>query len=938
MSTTRRDFIKASLALAAILTTGGCLREAKKPSNWITGAPDPDPLKGDRVVRTVCLGCHSNCGLQVKVKNGVAIKVDGNPYHPNTMEPHLPYHTDPAEAEKVNGTVCAKGGATIQSLYNPLRIQHPLKRVGPRGSGKWKTISWEQAYDEIINGGNLFGEGHVDGLKAIRSFEPIDPNAPELGPKANQLVFMPGRIQHGRKEFTDRWVAHCFGSINKRIDHTSICETSHHVGLSLCFNGRNHIKPDIMSSNYIIFFGATPYEANFPMQALARKLNFFRERGGTLVIVDPRFSNSAAKAARWIPILPGTDAAFALGMMRWMMEHKRVDLEYLSYPNQKAAFEGAGHLTWSDATFLVREDDRKYYREGDRPLVMVNGILTPAEEAKKGDLLVDTVIKGVRVKSVYKMLVDRVMERSIKEYADICGIDAKAIEREADDFTSHGRRAVADFYRGAVQHTNGTYTARTIAALNILIGNISWRGGCQPLSGNHWHEMGGKPGNPYDLNDTERFLPGAVKPKGVPIDRHKVNYETSTEFKKNGYPAKRPWFPFAYDHVYHEVFPSIAAQYPYQVKCLITYWNNVVYSSPAGTHMMEAVKDPKVLPLFIAIDIVMGETSSLADYILPCRHFLEDYGIPHVAPTILTYTSGVRQPVVEPVFKDTKMLEQIFIDIGIRMGLPGVGKDGLGPGRDLNEPWDWYKLLVANIAYGDKENDSVPGKTEEEKVAYVLARGGRFEDYNESYNGPYTKNAYRGPVSLYSEKLATTKDSMTGKPYDGLPLYEPIKDIMGRPIEVDHKKYPFFIITYKPVYHAQARTAACLWLMEVTPEECIQINASDAAKLGIKHGDLVRVYSMSNPKGVEGKAWVTEGIRPGIISIPHSLGHWQYGSKPFELDGVKTSSAEWIGRGCSANPVMWLDPYLKNVCLTDPIGGSASFYDSRVAIIKVKGQ
>ena len=402
MDRNRRNFIKGALALSGLVMGSGCLAKAPNPKEWITGGPDPDSVEGAQVVRTVCLGCHSACGLQVKVKDDVVIKIDGNPYHPTTREPHLPYETDPKKAEKVNGTVCAKGGAMIQTLYNPYRIHHPVKRVGPRGSGKWKTITWEQAYDEIINGGDLFGEGPVEGLEAIRSFDPIDPDRPELGPKANQLVFMPGRIEHGRKEFTDRWMKDAYGTVNKRLDHTSICETSHHVGLALCFHKQHHTKPDIKHAEYIIFFGAAPYEANFPMQALARKLNFFRERGGTMVVVDPRFSNSAAKAARWIPILPGTDAAFALGMMRWMMENDRVDLRYLSYPNAEAAQEGDGHLTWTNATYLVREDDRKFLLDGNEPLVLEGGKPALAKEVKQGDLLVDTVVNNVKVKSVYR--------------------------------------------------------------------------------------------------------------------------------------------------------------------------------------------------------------------------------------------------------------------------------------------------------------------------------------------------------------------------------------------------------------------------------------------------------------------------------------------------------------------------------------------------------
>lgn len=348
MDDSRRKFIQGVLALGALAASGGCMQSSEKPARWISGGPEVDPVGGPnvKIVRSVCLGCHSACGLQCKVVDGVLVKIDGNPYHPNNGESHLPYKTDPTEAEKVNGTVCAKGGATLQTLYDPFRLQHPVKRVGPRGSGQWKTITWDQVYEEIIKGGDLFGEGHVDGLAACRDLQtPIDPEAPELGPKANQVVFMPGRIEHGKKEFTDRFFRDAYGTINFRLDHTAICETSHHVGTKLCTDGSAHFKPDIMSARYIIFFGTTPYEANFPMQALARKLNFFRERGGKLVIVDPRFSNSAAKASEWIPVLPGTDAAFALGMMRWMMDNDRVE-QALSVVSPSAGRGGrrASHL------------------------------------------------------------------------------------------------------------------------------------------------------------------------------------------------------------------------------------------------------------------------------------------------------------------------------------------------------------------------------------------------------------------------------------------------------------------------------------------------------------------------------------------------------------------------------------------------------------------
>ncbi len=84
-STTRRNFIKGALGLGGLLATGGCMKAIDKPSEWISGAPDVDPVDGKNVnvVRTVCLGCHSACGLQCKTVDGVLVKIDGNPYHPN---------------------------------------------------------------------------------------------------------------------------------------------------------------------------------------------------------------------------------------------------------------------------------------------------------------------------------------------------------------------------------------------------------------------------------------------------------------------------------------------------------------------------------------------------------------------------------------------------------------------------------------------------------------------------------------------------------------------------------------------------------------------------------------------------------------------------------------------------------------------------------------
>ena len=77
-----------------------------------------------------CLGCHNGCGIRCKVVDGILVKIDGNPYHPNNLERHVAYDTDPDDAKLVPGRICVKGQSGLQVLYNPFRIKEPLKRVG----------------------------------------------------------------------------------------------------------------------------------------------------------------------------------------------------------------------------------------------------------------------------------------------------------------------------------------------------------------------------------------------------------------------------------------------------------------------------------------------------------------------------------------------------------------------------------------------------------------------------------------------------------------------------------------------------------------------------------------------------------------------------------------------------------------------------------------
>jgi len=936
---TRRSFLKTSGALAGAAVAGDLLLRDNPALAQNFG--NPDFLHTDAKVEikySVCLGCHSACDIRCKIVDGVLVKIDGNPYRPNNLEPHLDYDTDPEVAKRTPARICAKGQAGIQVLYNPYRIKDPLKRVGPRGSGEWQIISWDQAFTEMA--------AVLTPLRELTAA--IKGDQPELGPVANQVIFSGGRNEHGQKDFTDRFWGNSFGTQNKRGDHTSICEASHHVGYEMATGkgiaAKTKASPDLANCEFVLWFGSDPLSANFPFAALARKLTAMLKRGGKLAVVDPRCNVAASKANWWLPIMPGTDAALALGIARHIIDSGWYSANFLRRPHDGAA-NPTGELNTTDATFLVKIVNgrpQEFLRADEAGIpggtgadfvVWESGAAVQYDTQDTADLMPgQQTVNGHVCKTAFEIYVEEVRTRTIAEYAGICGIDENTIKEIAKELANngHGKRVSVDYYRGPVQHTNGTYNALAIISLNTMVGNFNWKGG-HVFGGSHWHETGGKPGNDY----TPATVLGGVTPSGIRITRVKEQYENSTDFARNGYPARRPWFPFAYHLNYQEIIPSIEDQYPYPCGALILYWNNVAYSTPAARETARRVlTNENLVPYCVSIDIEMGETTALVDLILPDTTYLERWSTPHVASTILTDTSGVRQPVVgtvdpttgayAPFLPGTKMMEDIHIGLGKKMGLPMSGQDNNGNLIFVNTAWDWHKQLIGNIA----GEDGGPG------IDYVLARGGRFENYDQAYDGDKVAHRFSTRIYFFCEVLAQARDSMTGNWFDGHAKYVPIADLMDNPIETIDAAYPLTVITYKQAWHSMARTICNPWLVAIQPENFVEMNSVDAAARGIRTGDLVRLTSASSATGAVGRAYVTETIRPGVVAAAHSFGHWEMSSKAHKVNGADRAFDATRTAGITANPIMRADPIKTNVSLQDKVGGSVAFFNTRVQVAK----
>lgn len=960
--------------------------------------------------------------MEARVFNDVVLKLDGNPYHPFSTEPHLDYATDPKDAAKVEipHSLCPRGQAGLQTLYDPYRITKPLKRVGPRGSGKFKTISWEQLIEETVNGGYLFKDVPGEENRLVEGFTqlwdngngrltPFDRNHPDIGPKTNQLIMYWGRAETGQKDFIRRF-AGAFGSVNA-LQHVGICELNHHVATAESLNGKIEImKPDLEHSEYVIWFGAGIYTANFPMQTLARKTANAFARGMKFVIVDVNALPSVAHADRFVAVKPGGDGALAMGMIRWIIEKNRYDERFLSIPNVKSANQ-SGEPNYSNVTYLVIVDPNhehafKFARARDVGLADAKSkdaekyvVLDANGKAQIYDqvgqarlwpnekLNVDPITAGnVKCQTSFQILYQSAKQYTIEEYAKQAGITENVIAELAKEFTSYGKKAVADFYRGPAMHTNGFYNSRAIMTLNFLIGNIDWEGG---------YMKGGSSGDYLGKSKDALFnlasWPNQPKkvPNGVKISREGSAYEETSlykELKEKGqspFPAKRPWFPFGFG-IWHEIFAGMWDAYPYPAKIVYQHMGNPAYSAPPGMGgildenlpWFRLVKDLKKVPLFIVDDIVLGESAMYADYIVPDSTYLEAWGVLGGSATVPTAVSGVRQPVVEPLMAKTAdgrpmCFETYLIDVAEKLKMPGFGENAFEDGGKLHRREDYYLRMIANVAYDTgtfkkvnafgklEKTGVVPDGTDADmksverwkknfgdvlteaqwrKVAYIMARGGRFEVFDAAYHGEkpgWLTYRYGGTLQIYNETVATAHNAISGELFHGTAIAMPQRTIKGRLLDeiYPEKEFPYFLSTYKLPIHTQSRTISDSWLVEMLPENFIEINMVDAKQLNIKNGDLIRVISATYPNGIAGRARVMNGVRPGVITFSNSFGHWKYGSGKWSLDGKTIAGDDSRNGGVRLNAMVDADGW--GTCLQDPVGGGASYFDTRVKIVKV---
>lgn len=278
---TRRDFLKITGATATAVAAGGLLPASVAKAARDAGLIDPD---GDGYIPSLCEMCVWRCGLLAKVRNGRVVKLEGNPDNPHST-----------------GKLCARGQSGLMNTYDPDRVLYPLIRVGPRGGGQFRRATWEEALDLV-----------AQNMLAIKE---------KYGAEA--MIFS---STHNLSQVQFENLLNGYGSPNYGTQR-SLCFNAMVVAFSLTY-GVEEPSRDYTNVKYIILVGRNLMEAISTSET--RQLNAAIARGAKLVVLDPRFTKTASKATEWMPIRPGTDAAFLLAMINVIATEKLGDCDFVS--------------------------------------------------------------------------------------------------------------------------------------------------------------------------------------------------------------------------------------------------------------------------------------------------------------------------------------------------------------------------------------------------------------------------------------------------------------------------------------------------------------------------------------------------------------------------------------------------------------------------------
>ena len=872
----RRDFLKVTGLAAGALGGAGLFQTLTSADAARLATETP------QVTYTACVMCPAECGLAVNTVNGVASAIYGNPYMPLN-----------------NGVLCAKGAAGLQLVYNPNRIKYPMIRVGARGEGKFKRVSWDEAIKYI-----------ADKLVDIKKKHGPESVIMDCGDVTDRDPYWQLFFAYG--------TPHC-------TEHGAICDTPRRHGPKLFFGGKR-IEPDIMRplllrqvdgslkndysyrTKLIIYAGWNPFTATRIVYE-SRGTVGAKVAGAKIIVIDPALSNTATKADQWIPIRPGTDADLFAAILRYLLENDDPQDPFRRY------------IDWSFKEYSEGWDEfLSAFKEWWSKKDPINGLnyFTVEWAAQRTDIPAE----------------------QIRDLAHTFGVTKPAA-------LVWGMNGIGHHYNGYVASIIGT-------ALNVITGNLDVPGGAIDTELVKSDKGGNATGKQFLSRKVKRTING----KEVEAEQDKLHMDGYGDWPAawddvvGDYPRR------FLDGVTLKQGPFRGHRYP--IKGYVVRTGNPVITGSNTQHWIEALTakdgDNYRVELVVYIDTPMLETGLYADVILPEASYLERMSLSDIYPAHPMLS--LRDFVIEKQFESKTpfdimlLLAQALAERDPDFPLAEFTKykreedfwnEALAgaPGRpNIGTPLPYpqyprgYKLvgtpdsLESGQAKVDHEKKQVTGSLltvewmrEHHGVAvwpmswYRYEKGGVLKTSSGKiefkWDWTTSDNKRLGQYAKYNKLIEESGNVPPGIAALGWKKYpstfywfETVWNPYTNPEYLKYKNdYPFQVISGR-IHHAMSGTQMVDWLGRLTTEDLwlplndattvdevllgpsgpektgrklniragewsigvLQMNASDARKLGLKTGDLVELETPRGDK-TRGKVNAVETIRPGTIRL-----------------------------------------------------------------------
>ncbi len=905
-------------------------------------AINTSPKVSDEVRKTTCYMCACRCGINVHMKAGKVAYIEGNRDHPVNK-----------------GVLCAKGSAGIMQVNAPSRLKNPMKRIGPRGSGEFEDISWDEAL-EI----------------ATSWLKPLRETAPE------KLAFFTGRDQS--QSFTGMW-AQDFGTPNYAA-HGGFCSVNMAAAGIYTMGGAfwEFGQPDWDRAKLLMFFGVAEDHDSNPIKMGIGRL---KAHGGKIYGVNPVRSGYNAVADEWVGITPGTDGLFILALVHELLKAGKVDLNYLAQ--------------FTNSPCLVNDDPKSddygmFLRDKAGKMLVINRKTDkPTAFDKKGvkpDLGASHKVGKTPYRTVFQLMAERYLsdEYAPDTVAERCGITASRIRAIAADIARvafdeafeldipwtdfrgdkhakmQGRPVAFHSMRGISAHSNGFQTARALHMLQIILGSVEAPGGfrfkppypkpvdCHPKP--HFDVTPGKP-----LNGPHLGYPQGPEDLGLKPDGTAVRIDKAFTWEN----------PLSAHGLMHMVISNAHAGDPYKIDTLFMFMANMSWNSSMNTSgVMKMLTDKGedgeyVIPRIIYSDAYSSEMVAYADLILPDATYLERHDCISLLDRPIceadAMADSIRWPVVEPD-RDVRGFQSVLIDLAVRLGLPCFTDEA---GGALYQDYADYIVnhqrrpgIGPLAGFRGKDGTGVGrGEPNPDQLQAYIDNGGFFEthipkeaSYFKPWNAAYQKWAVEVGLfdaenpylfSVYSEPMRKFQAAAEGigehqppehlrdqlkRAMDPLPIwYSPNEDAAE-----DGGEFTINALTQRPMamYHSWGSQNA--WLRQIHGHNPLFVPTKLWEQHGFSEGDWAQV---SSPHGKiivpvshmaalnENTVWTWNAIgkRKGTWALDEAapeatkgflLNHLIHELLPPKKDGMRWNNS-------------------------DPVTGQAAWFDLKVKIKKV---